>query len=125
MKYNTSFHLGLITKKIIQLQFVFSRFTTERSVVQFSKPSYPVIGNSTSVKLPVLRTGSFQRRVVVIWKTVADTAKDGVDYAGGEVCFYHYFLRMMLALFPIRNNKLISRIVNTVVRRIGSHQSSW
>nr|XP_018671881.1 G-protein coupled receptor 98-like isoform X2 [Ciona intestinalis] len=52
----------------------------ERSFVQFSKDAYPVIGNSTTVKIPVLRTGSFQDKVLVIWRTIDGTAKSGVDY---------------------------------------------
>lgn len=52
----------------------------ERSVVQFSKTSYPIIGTSTSVQIPVLRTGEHQRRVVVEWYTQDGTARQGIDY---------------------------------------------
>ena len=37
------------------------------------------------MKLPVLRTGSSQRAVAVLWRTEDGTAKKGVDYKEGQV----------------------------------------
>ncbi|XP_077973499.1 uncharacterized protein LOC120348632 isoform X2 [Styela clava] len=52
----------------------------DQSFVQFSKESYPVIGTSTSIKIPVLRTGDSQNEASVEWYTEDGTARQGIDY---------------------------------------------
>ena len=65
--------------------FLQNKLFIDRSIVQFSKESYPVIGNATSVKIPILRTGSCQKKSVAVYKTVEGTAKPGVDFDDKQV----------------------------------------